>query len=417
MPRDLKAHEINKRIKRAKRGCAESAWALYKHFEEEAIASVNAVGDPERRTYLELAADNGHGVAQSFIGEVHFRHCQSPVAPLPAEERESKLKEAVAWFLKAAYNERVFGEDAEVVKRHKLLVSYRLGIIYSQGLGGVEQNHEISFKWFKKGMRTDRGSRMDIIMDICINCQLARMLWDGEGCEKDVVAAERHWVQAVEAVKKCHISRDDLEDLIRKCHDDVWGAHEDSKERLAQLRASKTILINAINRESDLRYAADELEAFVNATCEDHTARDTLHHVARCVMHGRCGLKKNLRLAKDLMKACVRNDPSNEDAEKDLESMRRCVTCGTHSRRTCELCMGPNYCCKDCQRHDWKVGRGGDGDGDDRHELTCPRHITAMPPSAFAVNRTESRTGGGGNIARRLPGARLSDLFEAEYNE
>jgi hypothetical protein len=256
---------------------------------------------------------------------------------------------------------------------------------------------------------------MDIIMDICINCQLARMLWDGEGCEKDVVAAERHWVQAVETFDYMKDDLGKVGSFVTAVH--ITEAHEDSKERLAQLRASKTILINAINRESDLRYAADELEAFVNATCEDHTARDTLHHVARCVMHGRCGLKKNLRLAKDLMKACVRNDPSNEDAEKDLESMRRCVTCGTHSRRTCELCMGPNYCCKDCQRHDWKVGRGGDGDGDDRHELTCPRHITAMPPSAFAVNRTESRTGGGGNIARRLPGARLSDLFEAEYNE
>ena len=407
----LKAHEINKRIKRAKRGCAESAWALYEHFEVEFPRE--AFDDPERKSYLELAADNGHVHAQSIVSEFRFREGILGVSvtnvPLSAEQSESKVKEAVAWCLKVVNNEREFGEDE---KGFKLSASHRLGIIYSQGLGGVEQNLETAFKWFKKGMCTD-GDYLTV--DVQNNRQLARMYWDGEGCEKDVVAAERHWVQAVETF-------DYMKDDLGKVGSFVTAvpiteAHEDSKERLAQLRASKTILINAINRESDLRYAADELEAFVNATCEDHTARDTLHHVARCVMHGRCGLKKNLRLAKDLMKACVRNDPSNEDAEKDLESMRRCVTCGTHSRRTCELCMGPNYCCKDCQRHDWKVGRGGDGDGDDRHELTCPRHITAMPPSAFAVNRTESRTGGGGNIARRLPGARLSDLFEAEYNE
>ena len=140
----LKAHEINKRIKRAKRGCAESAWALYEHFEVEFPRE--AFDDPERKSYLELAADNGHVHAQSIVSEFRFREGILGVSvtnvPLSAEQSESKVKEAVAWCLKVVNNEREFGEDE---KGFKLSASHRLGIIYSQGLGGVEQNLETAF--------------------------------------------------------------------------------------------------------------------------------------------------------------------------------------------------------------------------------------------------------------------------------
>jgi hypothetical protein len=112
------------------------------------------------------------------------------------------------------------------------------------------------------------------------------------------------------------------------------------------------------------------------------------HHVALCFLHGVCGLEKNIRLAKDMLKvALFRMEKGSDDVRREvtedditevkalLKQLRRCSGCGKYAYWTCKLCRGVRYCSRKCQKWHWKHGDG------EPHKMHCPREVTTISES------------------------------------
>jgi hypothetical protein len=116
----------------------------------------------------------------------------------------------------------------------------------------------------------------------------------------------------------------------------------------------------------------------VNGLPVDHEADNLFHHIGLCFLHGRCGLEKNLRMAKEVFKVAEIHYPGDAAVAEELKKLRSCVTCGeTDARWGCKLCRGVRYCEKRCQQRDWNRG-------DPPHKETCSRVAHVFPPGYFA---------------------------------
>jgi hypothetical protein len=132
----------------------------------------------------------------------------------------------------------------------------------------------------------------------------------------------------------------------------------------------------------------DAMELFASGPLPDHKAEDRLHHLALCFLHGRCGLEKNLRMAKEAFKLAEIYHPDNAAVAEELVKLRACVTCGKPDARLgCKLCRGVRYCDKRCQQKDWARGI----EPHPPHRETCSRAVNGiMPPGYFARLRDEA---------------------------
>jgi hypothetical protein len=157
---------------------------------------------------------------------------------------------------------------------------------------------------------------------------------------------------------------------------------EDSVQRLNRLRKNKRGTLLGTAKLTGLELSEDAVERFVSGPLPEHEAKTTFHHLALCFLHGRCGLEKNLRMAKEVFKECEIYDPDNAAVAEELVKLRSCVTCGkTDARWGCKLCRGVRYCNKRCQQRDWNRG-------EPPHKETCSRVVHMYPPGYFADLRT-----------------------------
>jgi hypothetical protein len=117
-------------------------------------------------------------------------------------------------------------------------------------------------------------------------------------------------------------------------------------------------------------------------------ARDVIHHMALCFLHGVCGLEKSVRLAKDMLKMSLMNraeyDTDDDIAAQKalLKQIRRCSGCGKYAYWTCKLCRGVRYCSRRCQKWHWKHGDG------EPHKTHCLRVVTTIPEGTTVLVRT-----------------------------
>jgi hypothetical protein len=144
--------------------------------------------------------------------------------------------------------------------------------------------------------------------------------------------------------------------------------------------AKKKALLDAMEL-SGLQMTDEAVERYVSGPLPDHDACGKFDNLARCFLHGRCGLEKNLRLAKEMFKVAEIYYPDNAAVAEELVKLRACVTCGrTDARWGCKLCRGVRYCDKRCQQRDWNRG-------DPPHKETCARVVHMFPPGFFGALR------------------------------
>ena len=396
MPKIKLPRKIRDLAKEANAGSGDAAWDLYVHYR-------NGTGGVEKndeleRHWLERGAELGDLDAQEIFG---LSHAQAGDYG-PARE----------WFLKAA-------------AQGATLAEYNLGLFYDYGLG-VEENKSTAAEFFLKAAKKghDRAQcEFGYILYSERNDYEGAMKWYqkaaaqgyaqaeynigilyfyGVGVERDEAKA-REWFERA-AARGLELAQERLPgwdtsttpypetssmDVVSSFYIRtekrlvVKAAAGDAQaiRFLKQFREVKRNSLLYVLELSGLNLSDDVVEHFISGPLADHDARDPYHHIGLCFLHGRCGLEKNLRMAKDTFKASVIEFPDNPAVEEELVKLRACVTCGkTDVRWGCKLCRGVRYCDKRCQQRDWNRG-------DPPHKETCARVVRMFPPGFFAALR------------------------------
>ena len=395
MPKIKIPRKIRELVKKANAGSGDAAWDLYVHYH----SGTGGVEENHElaRHWLESGAELGDADAQCNLGCSH--------------KRAGDYGPAREWFLKAAAQGSQTGE-------------YNLGRLYEQGLG-VEQNkstaaefyHRAALKgharaqhkygYFLDTERNDYEGAMKWYQkaaaqgDVQAEYNIGAMYLEGQGVERDVAKA-REWFERAAA----HGDEDAQEqlrewDTLTTTRTEFWvdafsslymftekrlvvlAATGDAQaiSSLKQFREVKRNSLLYVLELSGLNLSDDVVEHFISGPLADHDALNPSHHIGLCFLHGRCGLEKNLRMAKDTFKASVIEFPDNPAVEEELVKLRACVTCGkTDVRWGCKLCRGVRYCDKRCQQRDWNRG-------DPPHKETCARVVHMFPPGFFAALR------------------------------
>ena len=346
--------------RRATDGCGASAFEL-------ALRSQQGTGGiSEYDRWLKRSCDLSHAPALVYAGRLKLQTARIPlqdilnidgISPELESTRAHLLSSAAENFARAAEQGNA---EAEVL----------LATAYLDG-SGVEENAtksaELNRSAAEKGnavaqVRVSRGH-----------------LHGNNGFEKDFVKYE-HWLRKATANE---VDEDKLGDALT-----ALGL-KDALAHLKMLRISKSKTLNAIAQASGFVISSEAKVAFVLGPLPEHMgARDVIHHMALCFLHGVCGLEKSVRLAKDMLKMSVMNraeyDTDDDIAAQKalLKQIRRCSGCGKYAYWTCKLCRGVRYCSRRCQKWHWKRGDG------EPHKTHCPRVVTTIPEGSTILVKT-----------------------------
>jgi TPR repeat protein len=267
---------------------------------------------------------------------------------------------------------------------------------FERGLDGDEPQREFKMKLaiesFKKIVALDVPETAEAAFG------LFRCYYDGVGVEQDKqksvemlrLAAEKGDPEAQSVLAHYHITGADVDmDCVKAEHLALKAAAagcDDAVEFVKDIRTARAGLLDLVIKFSGLRLSSEARVAHVFGPPPEHRAISFEHNLALCFLHGVCGLEKNLRLAKDLLKRTLAiKDPRVNLAEEDvaevkahLKQLRRCSGCGKYAHWTCKLCRGERYCSRKCQKWHWKHGDG------EPHKVHCPRVVTTIPEKLFA---------------------------------
>ena len=346
--------------RRATDGCGASAFEL-------ALRSQQGTGGiSEYDRWLKRSCDLSHAPALVYAGRLKLQTARIPlqdilnidgISPELESTRAHLLSSAAENFARAAEQGNA---EAEVL----------LATAYLDG-SGVEENATKSAELNRSA--AEKGNAV-------AQARVSRgHLHGNNGFEKDFVKYE-HWLRKATANE---VDEDKLGDALT-----ALGL-KDALAHLKMLRISKSKTLNAIAQASGFVISSEAKVAFVLGPLPEHMgARDVIHHMALCFLHGVCGLEKSVRLAKDMLKMSVMNraeyDTDDDIAAQKalLKRIRRCSGCGKYAYWTCKLCRGVRYCSRRCQKWHWKHGDG------EPHKTHCPRVVTTIPEGSTILVKT-----------------------------
>ena len=346
--------------RRATDGCGASAFEL-------ALRSQQGTGGiSEYDRWLKRSCDLSHAPALVYAGRLKLQTARIPlhdilnidgISPELESTRAHLLSSAAENFARAAEQGNA---EAEVL----------LATAYLDG-SGVEENATKSAELNRSA--AEKGNAV-------AQARVSRgHLHGNNGFEKDFVKYE-HWLRKATANE---VDEDKLGDALT-----ALGL-KDALAHLKMLRISKSKTLNAIAQASGFVISSEAKVAFVLGPLPEHMgARDVIHHMALCFLHGVCGLEKSVRLAKDVLKMSVMNraeyDTDDDIAAQKalLKQIRRCSGCGKYAYWTCKLCRGVRYCSRRCQKWHWKHGDG------EPHKTHCPRVVTTIPEGSTILVKT-----------------------------
>ena len=346
--------------RRATDGCGASAFEL-------ALRSQQGTGGiSEYDRWLKRSCDLSHAPALVYAGRLKLQTARIPLQDiLNIDGISPELESTRAHLLSSAAE-----NFARAVEQGNAEAEVLLATAYLDG-SGVEENAtksaELNRSAAEKGnavaqVRVSRGH-----------------LHGNNGFEKDFVKYE-HWLRKATANE---VDEDKLGDALT-----ALGL-KDALAHLKMLRISKSKTLDAIAQASGFVISSEAKVAFVLGPLPEHMgARDVIHHMALCFLHGVCGLEKSVRLAKDMLKMSVMNraeyDTDDDIAAQKalLKQIRRCSGCGKYAYWTCKLCRGVRYCSRRCQKWHWKHGDG------EPHKTHCPRVVTTIPEGSTILVKT-----------------------------
>ena len=389
MPKIKLPRKIRDLVKTANAGSGEAAWEIAGHYHK-------GVGGVERddelaRHWLQRGAELGNVHAQSLFGIV--------------SEEAGDYERAREWYERAAaqgdtdaeYNlgllydeglgvERDLSKAAEFFHRAALKGHVHAAASYGYFLDTERNDYTGAMKWYEKA-----ASQGDEQAEFCVGA----LYFNGQGVERDVAKAREWWERA--AAHGHEDAKEQLKDMskltpgtsisftcVEKHMVDVVAKGEADAQvvyKLKSIREEKRNVLLSVLEFGGLKLSDDAVELFVTEIPADHEADDLYHHMGLCFLHGRCGLEKNLRMAKEVFKFAEILFPGNAAVAEELVKLRSCVTCGkTDARWGCKLCRGVRYCNKRCQQRDWNRG-------DPPHKETCSPVGHMFPPGTFAALR------------------------------
>jgi TPR repeat protein len=352
--------ELAELARRATDGCGASAFEL-------ALRSQQGTGGiSEYDRWLKRSCDLSHAPALVYAGRLKLQTARIPlqdilnidgISPELESTRAHLLSSAAENFARAAEQGNA---EAEVL----------LAKAYLDG-SGVEENATKSAELNRSA--AEKGNAV-------AQARVSRgHLHGNNGFEKDFVKYE-HWLRKATANE---VDEDKLGDALT-----ALGL-KDALAHLKMLRISKSKTLDAIAQASGLVVSSEAKVAFVLGPLPEHMgARDVIHHMALCFLHGVCGLEKSVRLAKDMLKMSLMNraeyDTDDDIAAQKalLKQIRRCSGCGKYAYWTCKLCRGVRYCSRRCQKWHWKHGDG------EPHKTHCLRVVTTIPEGTTVLVRT-----------------------------
>jgi TPR repeat protein len=323
-------------------------------------------GISEYDRWLKRSCDLSHAPALVYAGRLKLQTARIPlqdilnidgISPELESTRAHLLSSAAEYFARAA---KQGNAEAEVL----------LAKAYLDG-SGVEENATKSAELNRSA--AEKGNAV-------AQARVSRgHLHGNNGFEKDFVKYE-HWLRKATANE---VDEDKLGDALT-----ALGL-KDALAHLKMLRISKSKTLDAIAQASGLVVSSEAKVAFVLGPLPEHMgARDVIHHMALCFLHGVCGLEKSVRLAKDMLKMSLMNraeyDTDDDIAAQKalLKQIRRCSGCGKYAYWTCKLCRGVRYCSRRCQKWHWKHGDG------EPHKTHCLRVVTTIPEGTTVLVRT-----------------------------
>ena len=311
--------------------CGESAWKLALHFRD---GTGGVVADKnESNWWGQGSAHLEYPPAVMAVAKSNFERGLDGDEP----QREFKMKLAIESFKKIVALDVPETADA----------AFFLSRCYEDGVG-VEQDEQKSIEMLRVAAEKGHPEAQSV---------LAHYTMFGAGVDMDCVKAEHLALKA--AAAGC----------------------DDAVKYVKGIRTARAELLDLVIKFSGLRLSSEARVAHVFGPPPEHRAIRFDHNLALCFLHGVCGLEKNLRLAKDVLKRTLAvKDEEVKFAEEDvaevkahLKQLRRCSGCGKYAHWTCKLCRGERYCSRKCQKWHWKHGDG------EPHKVHCPRVVTTIP--------------------------------------
>ena len=393
-------------MKKANDGCRDAAWKLASHY----YYGTGGVENKElSRHWVERAAELGHVEAQAHLASMLRSEGDYDTA------RKLFEKAAAAGSSRAEYGlGLIYWQGCGVPRNVSMAVRF-LRSAASKGDPEAQANYGLflvremnepkeAMKWYERAMA--QGNSGTMFQTGFLFNNIGMLHYNGEGVPKNVSTA-RHWFTKA-AAKGYAESQKMLNATVTEALQE--GAPYDyvaiekilterveflgtdkEVENLDELRALKRKALRDIMELSGASISDDAVELFVSGPLPDHKAADVYHHLGLCFLHGRCGLEKNLRMAKEAFKVDEidpRDTAAAAAASEELVKLRACVTCGKRDVRLgCKLCRGVRYCNKRCQQKDWARGT----EQHPPHRETCSRVVNGIvPPGVFARLRDDA---------------------------
>ena len=350
-------------VKKANDGCRDAAWKLASHY----YYGTGGVENKElSRHWVERAAELGHVEAQAHLASMLRSEGDYDTA------RKLFEKAAAAGSSRAEYGlGLIYWQGCGVPRNVSMAVRF-LRSAASKGDPEAQANYGLflvremnepkeAMKWYERAMA--QGNSGTMFQTGFLFNNIGMLHYNGEGVPKNVSTA-RHWFTKA-AAKGYAESQKMLNATVTEALQE--GAPYDyvaiekilterveflgtdkEVENLDELRALKRKALRDIMELSGASISDDAVELFVSGPLPDHKAADVYHHLGLCFLHGRCGLEKNLRMAKEAFKVDEidpRDTAAAAAASEELVKLRACVTCGKRDVRLgCKLCRGVRYC-------------------------------------------------------------------------
>jgi TPR repeat protein len=388
-------------MEKAMNGCGASALELAVHFSHGTGGVKRDVGASEY--WFDEAKELGHPAAQDKKKSSMYDLSKYPdeIGALMTKALDGDCGES-AWKLALHFRDGTGGVVAD--KKEWNWWGYKSADLeyppavmavaksnFERGLDGDEPQREFKMKLaiesFKKIVALDVPETAEAAFG------LFRCYYDGVGVEQDKqksvemlrLAAEKGDPEAQSVLAHYHITGAGVDrDCVKAEHLALKAAAagcDDAVKYVKDIRSARAGLLDLVIKFSGLRLSSEARVAHVFGPPPEHRAICFQHNLALCFLHGVCGLEKNLRLAKDLLKRTLAiKDPRVNLAEEDvaevkahLKQLRRCSGCGKYAHWTCKLCRGERYCSRKCQKWHWKHGDG------EPHKVHCPRVVTTIP--------------------------------------
>ena len=393
-------------VKKANDGCRDAAWKLASHY----YYGTGGVENKElSRHWVERAAELGHVEAQAHLASMLRSEGDYDTA------RKLFEKAAAAGSSRAEYGlGLIYWQGCGVPRNVSMAVRF-LRSAASKGDPEAQANYGLflaremnepkeAMKWYERAMA--QGNSGTMFQTGLLFHNIGMLHYNGEGVPKNVSTA-RHWFTKA-AAKGYAESQKMLNATVTEALQE--GAPYDyvaiekilterveflgtdkEVENLDELRALKRKALRDIMELSGASISDDAVALFVSGPLPDHKAADVYHHLGLCFLHGRCGLEKNLRMAKEAFKVDEidpRDTAAAAASSEELVKLRACVTCGKRDVRLgCKLCRGVRYCNKRCQQKDWARGT----EQHPPHRETCSRVVNGIvPPGVFARLRDDA---------------------------